>query len=677
MSYRSAQAFSALPPSQNSEIYELEARSVNPGRADSFRASFSNMHGPEMSLVQQTHQNQQSFSHDAAEAGSRDTNSIQEDSNKNIHRKSDTSQDGLNEDTITVDLTSLSGLQMDAQAISNKTGNIIMNQHKDNKSYFFPEDPDTPNWRPVVLHWPYVLTLASISLGLAAMQEYIFRRSGHPIGLLRFGSLNDLSVPVYFLWRYFPTMVMVLYGVAYQMIEIEAKRLEPYYRLAQRNGATVAQSLNVDATNFWTWFRPPFPGSARTRLSTIVSFLAVAVAPIIQNATLRVEPSFEDDFVLRVQLGWSRSLTATFALISVISLILLHPLRQRTGLISDPGGISGLLGMSTRSHILSDFQGIDVRSSDKTLASLLSHRRYILHKSSLWQAEFIPKIESTSQNEEPPQDHPFTLPLSQGVPSLLFILLLSILVPIFIFTPANIVLDKLPFLMTALGIAVKLLWTLFDTNIRLTEPYYHLVRRNAWPDVLTVDYTGTVSFALPFKALKHQHPTLAIVSLNTIFLEILTVCLSSFSTKGTTFMHRKTTAPSKDVLEGNAETFRSFWISFILSILILLSLCATAVFVYVQRRDVSLPRKPGSLAFVLLITHQSKALVNFVGTDQLTGRHKQVHLEKLGKSYGFGWYVGRDGEMHCGIDEEPLYYSYKEGLSPMAIKVHGSGFENC
>jgi hypothetical protein len=545
---------------------------------------------------------------------------------------------------------------------------------KKETSYDFPDDSDAPNWKPIVLRFPYLLILAWISLGLAATQEYILHRSRQRNKLMEFRSLNDISVPVYFLWRYFPTIVMVVYGVAYQMVDIEAKRLEPYYRLAHRVGATVSESLNVDGTNFWTWFRPPFPGSARTRLSTIIFFLAVAIAPVLQNATLSVKPGPDGAFALYVESGWSRSLTAIFGSIGISTVALLYPLRHRTGLSSDPGGISSLLGMCTRSHILTDFDSLDVRSSDKDLGRILSHRRYILHNSSLWQGEYIQNPYDISSQPHPVpissqpnarlRDHPFTLPLSQGLPAFIFILVVLALVPILIFTPANIILDKVPFMMTALGITVRLLWTLFDTNIRLTEPYYHLVRRNAKPNVLTVDYTGTVSFALPLKALKERHHTLALVSTNSILLDVLTVCLSSFSAKGAHFMHRKSTAPAANILEGDAETFRSFWVSLILSLLILLSLCATTVFAHAQRSDISLPRKPGSLAFVLLVTHQSKALLNFVNVEKFSRSQREAHLLKLGKTYGFGWYLGRDGCDHLGIDEEPLLYSYKYGQNP-------------
>jgi hypothetical protein len=691
MASRNDEGYFALSPRQQSRISELHGSPITPEVFELDNLPVREMNEREIShtgplllsrptprIRDNSEEILPTFSQDNEETSLIRTQTHIPQFNEEERQSQDFPSNSMDDERIPVDLTTLSGLnprlpyaetleppvrRMGGPYAATDASSDRPRPEDDAKlsSYYFP--PEEPNWRPIVLRIPYLLVLASISLGLAAIQEYILHRSRRRNRLMQFESLNNISVPIYFLWRYFPTIVTVFFGTAYQMVDIEAKRLEPYYRLAQERGATVAQSLNVDGTNFWTWFRPPFPGSSRTRLSTIISFLAVAVVPIIQNVTLNVKPSPGGGFALHVQSGWSRSLTAIFGFIGVTTVTLLYPLRHRTGLVSDPGGISGLLGMSTKSHILSEFMSLDVRSSDKDIARHLSHRRYMLHNSSLWPGEYIRNVNISSHADSRPQEHPFMLPMSQGLPSFLFILILLALVPIFIFTAANTVLDKLPFLMTTLGITVKLLWTLFDTNIRLTEPYYHLVRRNGKPNVLTVDYTGTLSFALPFKALKEHHHTLALVSTNSIFLDVLTVCLSSFSAKGTHFMHRKSTAPAADILEGDAQTFRSFWISLVLSLLILLSLCATAIFVHVQRSDVSLPRKPGSLAFVLLVTHQSKALVDFINVEKHSKGQREQHLKQLNKRYGFGWYTGRDGQMHCGIDEEPLYCTYEKGLN--------------
>jgi hypothetical protein len=36
-------------------------------------------------------------------------------------------------------------------------------------------------------------------------------------------------------------------------------------------------------------------------------------------------------------------------------------------------------------------------------------------------------------------------------------------------------------------------------------------------------------------------------------------------------------------------------------------------------------------------------------------------LEGFGKTYGLGWFQGRDGQSHCGVDEEELLSGFKIG----------------
>jgi uncharacterized membrane protein YgcG len=110
------------------------------------------------------------------------------------------------------------------------------------------------------------------------------------------------------------------------------------------------------------------------------------------------------------------------------------------------------------------------------------------------------------------------------------------------------------------------------------------------------------------------------------------------------------------------QTFRSFWVSLTLSILILLYLISIAILTYMRRSHRFMPRQIGTMASVLAMIHQSKMLIkSFVDTEQLTSSQMTKHLEKQGKTYGLGWFSGRDGDHHLGIDEEPILQSYVFG----------------
>ena len=65
---------------------------------------------------------------------------------------------------------------------------------------------------------------------------------------------------------------------------------------------------------------------------------------------------------------------------------------------------------------------------------------------------------------------------------------------------------------------------------------------------------------------------------------------------------------------------------------------------------------------MLAFVYQSKMLYDFVGTAKLTNAQMVRRLEDIGKTYGLGWFEGRDGQTHCGVDEEELTGNYKHGI---------------
>ena len=109
------------------------------------------------------------------------------------------------------------------------------------------------------------------------------------------------------------------------------------------------------------------------------------------------------------------------------------------------------------------------------------------------------------------------------------------------------------------------------------------------------------------------------------------------------------------------ETFHSFWLSFGLAMAVLTYLCFVASLVYLRRRHPFLPRQPNTIASILAFIHQSKMLYDFVGTEKMNNHEMVQRLGSIGKTYGLGWFTGRDGEIHCGVDEEELVSAYKHG----------------
>jgi hypothetical protein len=557
----------------------------------------------------------------------------------------------------------------------NTRATIVGTSGEAKKSYFFPKDPEQPAWRPFSMRKPYIVLLIVIALVLGIIQELVCQisiKKGPEGGLLEFKNPKELNMLQYFAWKYMPTIVLLTFGIMWQIVDFEVKRLEPYYQLSKRDGATAQDSLNQDYLTFMSYLVPLKAIRSKqwaVAYSSVATLMAGGLIPVLQSASVVMSPNKADRHVdnmkyVQISPPWSRAMSASLLCIAIIGVLLLISLRRKSGLLSDPKGIAGIAAMATKSHILNDFKGLDT-APNNVIHEQLRTRRYNLHKSSLWQGEYIrhdEKIAVTKQ-ENP---HPILLRLSAGIPFIGYMIVFAIILPILMFVGgANVITEKIPFLLTALATVVKLLWGGLDMNLRVIEPYYILSQRKAPPKTLTTDYTGTVPGFLSYQAAKNGQYLVALVGAGAILAEVLTVCVTSFSVDGRKFISGQggNDHDNDDSDRSNtAETFRSFWISFGLAIAIIIYLCVIATLVYVKRSHKFLPRQPGTIAGVLAFIHQSKMLDDFIDTEKLNSREMTEHLQGIGKTYALGWFKGRDGEDHCGVDWEPILAPYVHGF---------------
>lgn len=328
-----------------------------------------------------------------------------------------------------------------------------------------------------------------------------------------------------------------------------------------------------------------------------------------------------------------------------------------------------------------DFKDMDV-ATHEDIHKRLADKRYVLRNSSLAP---LPPLEdvyltamATGQVAYSPRrgsfehsfhlslnPHPLILRAAGCVPFITGILLFTALLPIFLFTPAGYLTDKAPWVATALAVCIKLAWGALDTNVRMMEPFFILYKRHAAPKTLTLDYTAMPFGWVALCALANGHWLVFAVGFGSIMTEVLTVLVTSLAAvEGKDFaaMVKDHTTRGGDNISAGQETAGSFWISLSLAIFILLYMGTVATVVFVRRRKPFLPRQPNTIAGVLAFIHQSKMLWNFVGTEKLGNREIVDFLEGVGQTYGLGWFEGRDGKEHCGIDQEELKTSYRHGL---------------
>ncbi|KAL2017628.1 hypothetical protein VTK56DRAFT_1896 [Thermocarpiscus australiensis] len=569
-----------------------------------------------------------------------------------------------------------------------------------NSKVFYPQ----PNWKPFSMTWPYLLLLVVLSLGLGAAAEVLYRSSTEN-PLVRFRSPSEIPTAQYFAIKFLPMLVAVSYGVLWQITNFDVMRLEPFYQLSKEGGALAAESINVDYLTQFNLFRPFRALHCRhyaVAVSSVASLLANTMVPMLGAACIVLSP--DRDTRLRfpnaekrilIHHIWSRLLTVVFSVIAFLGCILFYQLHtRRSGLLADVKGIAGIASMATVSHILMDFKDMDV-ATHQDIHRKLRHHRYVLRNSSLAPDDDLHppsqlERDRYTRNHLSANPHPLMLRRAGAVPLITAILLFTALLPTVLFTPATALTDRAPWAVTLTAVCIKLGWGALETDVRVTEPYYLLWRRHAPPKTLALDYTAVPFGGVAALGLANRHWLVFFVGFGTVLAEVLTVLVTSLATvEGRVFVAAlmggrpdtgaatsATTAEGQgqgqgdgglrgdeadDVINAGQETVPSFWVSLAVALLILLYMGAVAAVVYVRRRRAFLPRQPNTIASVLAYIHQSKMLYDFVGTAKLSSAAMVRKLEALGKTYGLGWFRGRDGQSHCGVDEEELLSGFKIG----------------
>ncbi len=113
--------------------------------------------------------------------------------------------------------------------------------------HYHPVDDVIPRvkrpWRPWTLTAKILVPVAIFTVllivALALLQWQNARN-----GALFFAQTEDgFSNMDVFLYRYLPTIIIVLYGIIWSWIDLDIKRLEPWFQMARDKGADGANSL--------------------------------------------------------------------------------------------------------------------------------------------------------------------------------------------------------------------------------------------------------------------------------------------------------------------------------------------------------------------------------------------------------------------------------------------------
>jgi hypothetical protein len=88
----------------------------------------------------------------------------------------------------------------------------------------------------------FVLTSFSL-IAILEYLSYLSTQNGNSTGLAFAAGVDDLSATSMFGYLYLPTIISVFYSMLWNWVDLDAKRLEPWFQLSKPQGATAEHSL--------------------------------------------------------------------------------------------------------------------------------------------------------------------------------------------------------------------------------------------------------------------------------------------------------------------------------------------------------------------------------------------------------------------------------------------------
>ncbi|CAI9628309.1 unnamed protein product [Alternaria burnsii] len=105
------------------------------------------------------------------------------------------------------------------------------------------EHQSTKTWKPLALRAPVLILTTAICWSLIAILQFFLHQSQQDGGVIFAPRISDLPLGHAFMYLYFPTIVAVVFSIYWAWIDLETKRMEPYYQLSKEFGALGKDSL--------------------------------------------------------------------------------------------------------------------------------------------------------------------------------------------------------------------------------------------------------------------------------------------------------------------------------------------------------------------------------------------------------------------------------------------------
>lgn len=103
-----------------------------------------------------------------------------------------------------------------------------------------------PLWRPFSHSAVFLITFIFLSIGLFVFLQVLLVQSQRNNGVYFAKNISDLSFGKTFSYNYLPTIIAVLYSLAWSWVDADSKRLETFYQLSAPDGVCAEDSLNLE-----------------------------------------------------------------------------------------------------------------------------------------------------------------------------------------------------------------------------------------------------------------------------------------------------------------------------------------------------------------------------------------------------------------------------------------------
>ncbi|KAK0103384.1 hypothetical protein ONS95_005410 [Cadophora gregata] len=387
-----------------------------------------------------------------------------------------------------------------------------------------------------------------------------------------------------------PLLLAVIFTIPWRILDSTIRELEPFYQLAGPGGAFAEDSLCL---NYGASFLITMPFKSITKghfivcWSSLISIAALFLAPLASEAFF-VSLTGTCGANIPSQLchgAWGvypslvRAIQGILAFIAVLLVLLIaFNFKRSSGVYSEPLSIIGLASLLYKSHVLQDFREIDSLVKNRELKSILSGRRYALsdftsndHKRcyglvnvntdvetgftakatrSVNRGRYKLVIGSKSNVEVAAEEANNHSARSKGAKFwwvvteklyyiAAFMLLggLLALISYYHWTSADTAFERfmnsqdfgVRFMMTALGVAVKLFWSGIDQDLRKLAPFQRLLHGSSHPNDSVLVPIWTSPFAAIIPSLRRGHFFVALICFVSVLSEFLPICLANIS----------------------------------------------------------------------------------------------------------------------------------------------------